>query len=206
VKASKSKLIGQSGKASVALTSWEELIHRFQRSFTEETELVFVNELRRLANMAEKDQIGPLDAETLGNTALATQVVFYAKLADAIADAAAEKGYFVFDNALRRGAVGAGYSTKYGRIQRFKNTWIGFDAHSWSKYGESPVWVGFDNKSDIEGKLAEIFKKAGLKVIVDNPDTAPMLLVPVFLTPDVGQDELIEKAVEQVEKICSLLK
>jgi hypothetical protein len=200
------KFIGAAGDASLAIIAWEELIHCFRRSFTADTELVFVNELGRLANMAERDQIGPLDAETLVNTALAEQVVFYARLADAIADVATDKGYFNLANPQPKRAAGSGYSAKYGRIQRFEQAWIGFDAHSWSRHAKSPVWIGFDNKSDIDGRLSEIFRKAGVDHVVDNPDTAPMLIVPIILAPDVGQDELIERAVEQVGKIHSLLR
>jgi hypothetical protein len=201
----KSPFVAEASGPWIGITSWEEMLLFLRREISGETELhVFVDQLGRLASMSREDQIGHLDASIIGNKTIARQAYDCVRLAEAIADAANSKDYIKIAERQSQRATGAGWSTKYGQIGRF-NAWIGFDARLWAQYG-SPLWLGFDDRGDIEEQLQDIFKNEKIQHFVDRPDEDPMLIMPIRLMPNADQEEVIEAALEQLSEICVLLE
>lgn len=200
----KSSFVAKTSVASVGITSWEEILGFLRREITGNTEFhVFVDQLGRLATMSKEDQIGHLDASVISNKTLAKQAYDCARMGEAIADASNNKGYITIPKRQLQRASGAGYSTKYGQIAQF-NAWIGFDARLWAQYG-SLVWLGFDDRTDIEEYLNALLRSAQIDYFVDRPDYDPMLIIPIKLITNADQEEVIGAALEQLSKIYALL-
>jgi hypothetical protein len=198
------RFIGETKGQYIAITSWEEMVDHLDRHTSENRELsVFVQQLRSLCKMAQKDEIAALDPAVLSDKQVGKAVYDYIRLAELIAEAAEDEGLIHLQKKQEKGAIGTGWSGKYGAVQGYR-AWIGFDARTWATYGKSPIWIEFDDKSEIEIHLRGTFEMLKKPFIFFEDD--PMLIVPILLTPKVDQDFLVEQALTQIRKIYSALE
>jgi hypothetical protein len=198
------RFIGETKGQYIAVTTWEEMVDHLDKHTRENRELsVFVHQLRSLCEMAQKDEIAPLDPAVLSDDHVGKAVYDYIRLAELIAETAEGEGLIYLQKKQEKGAIGTGWSGKYGEIQGYR-AWIGFDARTWATYGKSPIWIEFDDKSEIEIHLRGTFEMLKKPFIFFEDD--PMLIVPILLTPKVDQDFLVEQALTQIRKIYSALE
>ncbi|MGI8770856.1 MAG: hypothetical protein ACR2JE_05425 [Acidobacteriaceae bacterium] len=197
-------LIGLTKDRYIAVSSWTNLLWYLNKCSPNNAEIsVFVTELRRLCAVAPEDKIQPLDDSEVGDKTIGSRVVNYAALASEIAKRDIKD--FVKDK-KQKYECGPGWSGTWGELGRF-HVWIGFEANAWSKHGISPIWMSFEETSQINQMRPILRSQTEVQWFEEERErNGPILSIPVSIKPRVGHDDLIDGAIDSIRRVAMMLR
>lgn len=199
---------GTTGEQFIAVISWTHMLRELERESSKESGrdfVTFVEQLRRLCEVEEKNTIENLDPSVVSNKTIAKSVYDYLKLARQIVEAAKDEQFFNEAKRQKTESSGDWWVGRSGSIGRFR-AWIGFDARLWSETGVGPLWVEFADAESLEELRGMLSAGAGSVPCIDDRNNGdPMLVVPIPLEPGVGDDTLIGNAVQRIKELARVL-
>ena len=131
--------IARSGQRTLALVSWRALLSHLHDACTLANEAITadIGQLRALCDKMDTDAFLPLRSEDLTST-LGRRVIEFCDLADRITDRLV--AHRLVSVKGQRPTGGKGWYGRYMRI-RGHGALLHFDAQTWSKRGQSPLWL-----------------------------------------------------------------
>jgi hypothetical protein len=189
------------GRNVLALTSWRFLLETLIRQVDQAGDLKCLADLQQLAGLCDQmdaDAFLPLTSEEMTST-LGTRVLQFCDIAidlieKIISDRYGERGNY----------KAVGWRGGYGRFVRLKGYFavIAFSAPYWSKWGESPLWLGVAGEN---GKPSTTVREALTRAAIDFHEEGDFCYISIRLTTGVEREKVVEDAMTQIIHVADIL-
>jgi hypothetical protein len=193
---------------NLALTSWRALLNLIQSALEAEGEidtLSDISKLRGLCDRMDEDAFLPIQSPELASMG-GTRVVQYCDLAYQLIGKLVDEELAVTQN-----LTASGTHARYGRyfLVGEYGCMIQFNAHWWSTYRETPLWMSIKKGPDSPWTFPEEAQAKLISLEMEEPSRlikdGNALIVPLYLPTGKEKDKVMEEVLSQLRDIINKL-
>jgi hypothetical protein len=193
----------------LALTSWRAILNLIQSALEAEGEidtLSDISQLRGLCDRMDEEAFLPIQSTEQASMG-GTRIVQYCDLAYQLVGRLADEGLAVTQNLTATGA-----HARYGRYFMVGEygCMIQFNAHWWSTYRETPLWMSIQKGPDSPWTFSEEAQAKLISLEMEEPSRLikheNALIVPLYLPTGEEKENVVEDVLSQIRKVINIIR
>lgn len=194
----------------LALTSWRKILNTIRHAVETDGEIEILSDilqLEGLCNRMDQDAFLPLRSEELTSN-IGKRMMQFGGLVDEIKDKLIEEGLIKSNTTSGSTAANVYVRYTYTKTGEYQIN-IQFNTILWSKYRETPIWLGIKRPTRPYSSFSPEAKKKLSKLEFEEPtrlfQDGDELLVPLFLPTGMEKSDILESLFKQIKEVTDIL-